>query len=58
MPDLEVKLKMLKDMMAIRRFEDVIKRLYKEGLVEGAIHCYTGEEAVAVGVCAALRKDD
>ncbi|MDO8685807.1 MAG: thiamine pyrophosphate-dependent dehydrogenase E1 component subunit alpha, partial [Clostridiales bacterium] len=54
----EQKIKMLKDMMVIRRFEDVIKRLYKEGLVEGAIHCYTGEEAVAVGVCTALRKDD
>ena len=54
----ELKIKLLKDMMAIRKFEKVIKDLYKEGLVEGAIHCYTGEEAVAVGVCAVLRDDD
>jgi Pyruvate/2-oxoglutarate dehydrogenase complex, dehydrogenase (E1) component, eukaryotic type, alpha subunit len=58
MIDLEQKVKMLKDMMVIRKFEAVIKNLYKEGFVEGAIHCYTGEEAVAVGVCSSLRKDD
>jgi Pyruvate/2-oxoglutarate dehydrogenase complex, dehydrogenase (E1) component, eukaryotic type, alpha subunit len=45
-------------MMTIREFETVIKKLYKEAYVEGAIHCYTGEEAVAVGVCNALKKDD
>ena len=55
---IEQKLKMLKDMMVIRKFEDDIKRLFKSGLVEGAIHCYTGEEAVAVGICHALLKDD
>ena len=52
------KIQMLKSMMIIREFEAVIKKLYKEAFVEGAIHCYTGEEAVAVGVCNALRKDD
>jgi len=52
------KIQMLKSMMIIREFEALIKKLYKEGDVEGAIHCYTGEEAVAVGVCNALRKDD
>ena len=58
MLDKDQSVKMLKNMIAIRMFETVIKRLYKEGLVEGAIHCYTGEEAVAVGVCSAIRKDD
>lgn len=58
MLDREQKIKMLKDMMIIRKFEDVIKRLYKEGLIEGAIHCYIGEEAVAVGACAALLRYD
>lgn len=52
------KIEMLKKMMAIRKFEDLIKKLYKYGEVLGAIHCYTGEEAVAVGVCSAIKKRD
>ncbi len=58
MLDQTQKIQMLKSMMVIREFEAVIKRLYKDGFVEGAIHCYTGQEAVAVGVCNALRKTD
>lgn len=52
------KISMLKDMLLIREFERIIKELYKQSLIEGAIHCYTGEEAIAVGVCKALNKDD
>ena len=48
------RLEMLKRMMVIRDFERVIKELARVKVVDGAIHCYTGEEAVAVGVCAAL----
>ena len=40
----------LKTMMIMREFERVIKDLANEGLVEGAVHCYTGEEATALGV--------
>lgn len=54
----EQKLKALRDMVVIREFERVIKDLFKQALVEGAIHCYTGEEAVAVGTCLAINKDD
>jgi pyruvate dehydrogenase E1 component alpha subunit len=32
--------------------------LYAQNLVPGTIHLYAGEEAVAVGVCSALQKDD
>jgi TPP-dependent pyruvate/acetoin dehydrogenase alpha subunit len=49
---------MLKQMMLIREFERVIKELARAGTIEGAIHCYTGEEAAAVGVCAALTAED
>ena len=45
-------------MLTIRRFEERTARLYAEGEVPGFVHLYAGEEAVAVGVCAALRKDD
>jgi TPP-dependent pyruvate/acetoin dehydrogenase alpha subunit len=45
-------------MLQIRRFEEQAIELYKEGLVGGSYHSYIGQEAVAVGVCSALRKDD
>ncbi len=51
-------LKLLEDMYTIRFFEEKCKSLYKRGLLTGALHTYIGEEAVAVGVCSALRKDD
>ena len=52
------RLDMLKRMMVIREFERIIKELARTKVVDGAIHCYTGEEAVAVGVCAALAQRD
>ncbi len=45
-------------MVTIRRFEERTARLYAEGEVPGFVHLYAGEEAVAVGVCAALRHED
>ncbi len=45
-------------MLEIRLFEEKVFELYGQNLVPGTIHLYTGEEAVAVGVCANLRKDD
>ncbi len=46
-------------MLLIRRFEEKVKLLYnEEKTIDGAIHLYIGQEAVAVGVCAVLRKDD
>jgi acetoin:2,6-dichlorophenolindophenol oxidoreductase subunit alpha len=49
---------LLQRMLLIRRFEEKVKLLYNEEKIVGAIHLYIGQEAVAVGVCAALRKDD
>ena len=45
-------------MQTIRLFEDRIVDLYARGEVPGLAHLYIGEEAVAAGVCAALREDD
>jgi pyruvate dehydrogenase E1 component alpha subunit len=45
-------------MRLIRSFEECALRLVKSGEIVGGIHPYIGEEAVAVGVCAALRDDD
>jgi pyruvate dehydrogenase E1 component alpha subunit len=45
-------------MLKIRLFEEKVFELYGQNLVPGTIHLYAGEEAVAVGVCENLRKDD
>ncbi|MGW0506980.1 thiamine pyrophosphate-dependent dehydrogenase E1 component subunit alpha [Micromonospora sp. NPDC003241] len=42
-----------RDMLTIRLFEESLLRCAEQGLVPGAIHPYTGQEAVAVGVLGA-----
>ncbi len=56
--DKELLMRMLRRMMLIRRFDETVKELVQRGELVGAAHCYIGEEAVAVGACAALRDDD
>ena len=51
-------LRMYRQMMAIRLFEEHVNDLYTRALMPGLAHLYIGEEAVAVGVCSALREDD
>ena len=45
-------------MVLIREFEDTVKFLFLEGTMPGTIHQCQGQEATAVGVCAALKTDD
>src|SRR5215470_2547766 len=45
-------------MLRIRRFDEGVADLFKEGLVKGTAHSYVGQEAVAAGACAALNKED
>ncbi len=45
-------------MFKIRHFEEEVFEFYKCGLMPGLAHLYIGEEAVAVGACAAIRPDD
>lgn len=49
---------MYRKMLEIRLFEEKVFELYGQNLVPGTIHLYTGEEAVAAGVCSTLRKED
>jgi len=51
-------LEMYRGMLRIRRFEEQIRNVYTAGLMQGLAHLYIGEEAVAVGVCSALKEDD
>jgi pyruvate dehydrogenase E1 component alpha subunit len=51
-------IEMYRKMLEVRFFEQRVYYLFLEGAVPGTIHLYTGQEAVAVGVCANLRKDD
>ena len=51
-------IKMYRKMLEIRFFEEKVFELYGQNLVPGTVHLYAGEEAVAVGVCSALSKDD
>lgn len=45
-------------MLKIRKVEEKIIALYSEQEIRCPVHLYIGEEAIAAGVCAALRKDD
>lgn len=48
----------LKTMVLMREFEQHVKKLANQGLILGAVHTYTGEEAIALGVCLNLRDTD
>ncbi len=45
-------------MALIRLFEDAVQRLFMQGEIQGTTHLYQGQEAVSVGVCAALEEGD
>ena len=45
-------------MLLIRRFEEKLDELFSSGVIKGTSHLYAGQEAVAVGVCAALENAD
>jgi acetoin:2,6-dichlorophenolindophenol oxidoreductase subunit alpha len=45
-------------MLRIRRFEESVYYLFLQGDMPGTIHLYTGQEAIAAGVCAHLRAED
>jgi len=49
---------LLREMLRIRRFEERSAELYTQGKIRGFLHLYVGEEAVAVGVMAALEPED
>ena len=51
-------LHMYEQMLKIRVFEEHVNALYLSAKMPGLAHLNSGEEAVAVGVCEALHRDD
>jgi TPP-dependent pyruvate/acetoin dehydrogenase alpha subunit len=51
-------LHMYRQMARIREFEETVNELYVSASMPGLAHLYSGQEAVAVGVCEALQPDD
>lgn len=51
-------MRMYRRMVMIRLFEEQVNELYTRALMPGLAHLYSGEEAVAVGICEALRQTD
>lgn len=51
-------LSLYEQMLLIRKFELAVQENYQKGEIPGFIHLCIGQEAVAVGVCNNLRKDD
>jgi hypothetical protein len=49
---------MYRQMVRIRTFEDNANQLYLSAKMPGLTHMYSGEEAVAVGICEALTDED
>jgi acetoin:2,6-dichlorophenolindophenol oxidoreductase subunit alpha len=56
--ELEQFIRMYRKMVEIRLFEEQVNDLYTRAVMPGLAHLYSGEEAVAVGVCEALASDD
>lgn len=54
----ERKKQLLYGMLRIRRVQERIHDAYLDNNMHTPVHLYTGQEAIAVGVCAALRRDD
>jgi TPP-dependent pyruvate/acetoin dehydrogenase alpha subunit len=45
-------------MIRIRRFEEEVARRFRQGSLPGFVHLSIGQEAVAVGVCSMLERED
>jgi pyruvate dehydrogenase E1 component alpha subunit len=56
--DREQWLHMYQQMFKIRAFEEQVNELYQAAKMPGLAHLYIGEEAIAVGVCEALTRED
>jgi pyruvate dehydrogenase E1 component alpha subunit len=54
----EDRINLYRTMVRIRRFEERCLRDYQQGKIGGFLHLYIGQEAVAVGCCSVMDKDD
>ncbi|MBK5255633.1 MAG: pyruvate dehydrogenase (acetyl-transferring) E1 component subunit alpha, partial [Vicinamibacteria bacterium] len=51
-------LRLYRQMLLIRRFEERAQQIYVEGKIGGFLHLYIGQEAIACGIMSLLHKDD
>src|SRR5919201_434744 len=58
MPDSDQLLAMFRQMVLIRRFDELAMELRLQGRIYGVVHPYIGQEAIAVGICANLGPGD
>src|SRR2546427_3358960 len=56
--DRETLVKIFRQMLLIRRFEEKCAESYSLGKIGGFCHLYIGQEAVAIGAISSIRKDD
>ena len=56
--DIDKLLRLYSQMVRIRKFEDNANQLYLGAKMPGLTHMYSGQEAVAVGICEALKSSD
>ncbi|MCL1896905.1 MAG: thiamine pyrophosphate-dependent dehydrogenase E1 component subunit alpha [Clostridiales bacterium] len=56
--DEALKLRLYKTMLRIRKFEEAAQEMVYNVEIPGAVHLYIGQEAIAVGACAAIEEDD
>ena len=56
--DKKLAAKMYETMCTIRAFEESVKKDFLNGEIPGFTHLYIGEEAIATGICAALKDTD
>ena len=56
--DLDLYLRLFRQMLLIRGFEDLVQSLFLAGEVYGTTHLYSGQEAIATGVASVLQERD
>jgi acetoin:2,6-dichlorophenolindophenol oxidoreductase subunit alpha len=56
--DLELYVRIFRQMVLIRGFEDLVQSLFLKGEVYGTTHLYSGQEAIATGVASLLEERD
>ena len=56
--DKEQEIRMLKTMVRIRKLEDKLEKIFREGKLNGHLHTCHGQEAIAVGVMESLSEKD
>ena len=54
----EEKIRLLREMVRIRRFEQTALKFYSQGKMGGFLHLYIGQESIAVGTISLLGDDD